>query len=145
MSLSVIHQSLILAAFFRGGTRDQDRWASNSDQVLTLSLFYTGDITSVECQSRFANCGCVGSLYSDEGELHPQIASRYQNLVNLLREHPQLIEGWGDFDTPAHPTYTACRLTDAGIGLIPELMASFPRKPDFPNWPDRRALLDGND
>ncbi|WP_166831254.1 hypothetical protein [Thalassoroseus pseudoceratinae] len=139
MNLSCIDKSLLLAAFFRGNTRDQDRWTSSSDQVLTLSLFYTGDITSDECQYRFSNRGYVGGLYDDDGELHPQIDSRYQNLIDLLRVQPHLIEGGGNLETPAYPTYTACRLTDDGIRLVPDIIDLFPRKPDFPNWPDRRT------
>ena len=138
MNLSVIDKSLLLAAFFRGNTSDQRAWTSSSDQVVTLSLFYTGDITADECRSRFSNRGYVGGLYGVDGQLHPQIETRYQNLIDLLREQPQLVEGGGDFATPAYPTYTACRLTDICIRLIPEIIESFPRKPEFPNWPDRR-------
>ena len=44
MPLSLIEKSLLLAAYFRGGNQADDVWTSNSDQILTLSLFYTGDI-----------------------------------------------------------------------------------------------------
>ncbi len=142
MNLPVIDKSLLLATYFRGNTPNQGVWTSSSDQVVTLSLFYTGDITSLECQSRFANRGYVGGLYNDDGELRPQIESRYQHLINLLREYPQLIEGGGDFELPAYPTFTACRLTEDGIRLIPGIIDSFPRKPDFPGWPDQRAYPD---
>ena len=139
MTLSAIDKSLLLATYFRGNILDQDRWTSSSDQVLTLSLFYTGDMTSEECQARLANRGYVGGLYDDDGELHPQIESRYHILMDLLREQPELIEGCGNFETPADPTYTACRLTELGITFIPNLIDSFPRKPHFANWPDRRT------
>ena len=142
MGLSLIDKTLLLAAFFRGNSHDQDRWTSCSDQVVTLSLFFTGDITADDCQTRFSRRRYVGGLYDDDGELQPQIESRYQNLIGLLREQPQLIEGGGDFKTPAQPTYTACRLTDEGIRLVPAIIDSFPRKPDFPNWPDRRTNPD---
>ena len=142
MDLSLIDKSLLLAAFFRGNTPDQEHWTSSSDQILTLSLFYTADITSDECQSRFSNCGYVGGLYDDDGELHPEVTSRYQHLIDLLLKQPQLIEGGGDFETPAYPTYTACWLTDDGTRLIPDIIDLFPHKPDFSNWPDRRTYLD---
>ena len=140
MHLSQVDNALLLAAFFRGDMLDQDRWTSSSDQVLTLSLFYTGDITADDCQSRFSKNGHVGGLYDEDGELHSQIETRYRHLINLLREQPQLIEGGGDFDAPAYPTYTACRLTDHGVKLIREIIDLFPRKPDFPLWPDRRRF-----
>lgn len=139
MNLSVIDKSLLLAAFFRGNTREQERWTSNSDQVVTLSLFYTGDISSDECQSRFSNPGYLSGLCDDTGELHPQIETRYQHLIELLRTQPRLIEGGGDFDMPVWPTYTACRLTDEGLRLIPEVIDLFPHKPEFPNWQDQRT------
>ena len=139
MELSAIDKALLLAAFFRGNIPDQNHWTSSSDQIVTLSLFYTEDINSEDCQSRFSNPGYVGGLYDDNGELRPQIESRYHELIELLRQRPQLIEGGGNFETPAHPTYTACRLTDDGIGLIPDIVDLFPRQPEFPNWPDRRA------
>ena len=138
MNLSVVEKSLLLAAYFRGNTHDDRRWTSSSDQVLTLSLFFTGAITSHDCVSRFANRGYVGGLYDEDGELNDLIESRYLELIELLRAQPQLIEGGGNFDTPAHPTFTACRLTNEGVRLIRAFIDQFPRKPDFPNWPDRR-------
>lgn len=138
-NLSLIEKSLLLAAFFRGNTLDQGDWTSSSDQVVTLSLFYTGDITSDECQSRFSTRSYVGGLYDDDGELRPQIEARYQRLIELIWKQPQLIEGGGDLETPAYPSFTACRLTTQGIELIPDIVDRLPRKPDFPNWPDRRS------
>ena len=143
MNLSNIDKSLLLATFFRGNTPDQERWTSNSDQILTLSLFYTGDINSDECETRFSRRGYVGGLYGDDGELCPEFDSRYEHLMELLRTQPELIEGGGDFGTPAEPAFTSCRLTDEGIRLIPDIIDLFPRKPVFPNWPDRRAYPDG--
>jgi hypothetical protein len=139
MNLSIIDKALLLAAFFRGNIPDQDYSTACSDQVLTLSLFYTGDITAAECQSRFSAPGYVCCLYDGNGKLHPQIDSRYQGLIKLLREQPQLLQGGGNFDSPADPTFTACRLTDEGIRLIPDIIDLFPRKPDFQDWPDRRG------
>ncbi|MFT5095082.1 MAG: hypothetical protein ACI93T_003929, partial [Porticoccaceae bacterium] len=46
MSLTPVQASLILAAHFRGGSLNDCGWTSNSDQILTLSLFYTGAITA---------------------------------------------------------------------------------------------------
>ena len=151
MSLNSIEESLLLAAYFRGRIPEDDRWRSNTDQILTLSLFYTGDISAAGCNDRFANRSYVGKLYADDvdwseedgyGKLTEEIESRYNVLIQLLREHPELIEGGGDFETPAHPTYTACRLTDAGLELATQLIDKFPKKPDFPNWPDRRMPPD---
>lgn len=142
MSLSSIDESLLLAAYFRGNTLDQQGWTSSSDQVVTLSLFYTGDITSDECECRFSTKGYVGGLYDENGKVHPRITARYRHLIELLRKRPELIEGGGDFTTPAEPTYTACRLTHEGVGLVPHIIEAFPAKPDFSNWPDRRSRLD---
>ena len=139
MNLSIVDNSLLLATFFRGNTQEQERWSSCSDQVITLSLFYTGAISPDECQSRFTERSYVGGLYDDTGDLKPEIESRYNDLIELFRKYPSLVECGGDFDTPAFPTFTACRLTNAAIRLIPNLLATFPRKPDFPNWPDRRT------
>ena len=49
MNISDIDKSLLLAAFFRGNTHEQDRWTSCADQVVTLSLFYADEITAGEC------------------------------------------------------------------------------------------------
>ena len=144
MNISDIDKSLLLAAFFRGNTHEQDRWTSCSDQVVTLSLFYTDEITAGECESRFSERSYVGGLYDDNGDLKPEIESRYNKLIELTRQYPSLIEGGGDFDTPAHPTYTACRLTDDALKLVPDLIATFPHKPEFANWPDRRTNYDAN-
>ena len=139
MNLSLVDRSLLLAAYFRGNTLDQASWTSCSDQVLALSLYYTGDISPEDCISRLSNRGYVSGLYDEAGELCQQISSRYQNLVDLLERQPLLLEGGGDFDTPAYPTFTACRLTNEGIQLIPKFIYLFPTKPEFQNWPDRRT------
>ncbi|MBW3539061.1 MAG: hypothetical protein KY476_02210 [Planctomycetes bacterium] len=147
MSLTRIEESLVLAAYFRGGSQDDRAWTSNTDQILTLSLFYTGDISKADCVSRFANRPYIRDLYKNTewteehawGELTEDIEGRYRALINLLQEHPELIEGGGNFKTPAHPTFTACRLTDIGLKLAATLATQFPKKPDFPNWPDRRT------
>lgn len=144
MSLTRVEQSLLLAAFFRGNPPEQDWWTSSCDQVVTLSLFYTGEISFEECQVRFSTKSYVASLYDDEGELTSEIRSRYEELIRLLRGHPELILGGGNFDTRADPTYTACRLTKAGGELIPSIIRQFPAKPDFPNWPDRRQFDEPN-
>ncbi len=60
MNLSQIGGSLLLAAFFRGNLRGQRRWTSCSDQVVTLSLYYTGEITAAECGVRFSSRPYVG-------------------------------------------------------------------------------------
>jgi hypothetical protein len=139
MHLSSVDQSLLLAAFFRGNTRDQDGWTSSCDQVITLSLFYTGELSADECRARFENPGYVGGLYIRNFGLRPQIQLRYHALIDLLKRHPELIEGGGDFELPADPTFTACRLTTAGDSLIPEIIGLFPQKPEFPKWPDKRT------
>jgi len=139
MTLSTIDKSLLLATYYRGGHRGDRAWTSNSDQILTLSLYYTGDITAEECAARFVNRGYVGCLYDADGELRDEIESRYLILIALLKTHPELIEGGGNFEFPADPTYTACRLTPAGFEVIPIAIERFPEKPDFPNWPDNRT------
>jgi hypothetical protein len=139
MNLSTLDQALLLATYFRGNLPNQNGWTSSSDQVLVLSLFYLGEITAAECQSRFSCHRYLRGLYAANGSLNPRIMSQYMALIQLLRRLPELIEGGGDFESPADPTYTACRLTATGIGLIPEIIDMFPRKPDFPNWPDSRT------
>lgn len=148
MQLTQIEEALVLAAYFRGGRQDDRVWTSNSDQILTLSLFYTGDITCSECEERFLKRSYMQKLYVDtadpienpSGELADEIKDRFRILISLLQGHPELIEGGGDFDTPADPTFTACRLTEAGLQLAESLKTHFPSKPDFPNWPDRRTM-----
>ncbi len=136
MSLSLIDQSLLLATFYRGNHSQQDLWTSCCDQIVQLSRFYTGGITSEECQNFFSQNGSVGGLYRDGGELVPQVKLRYQQLIDMIQNHPHIIQGGGDFETPSDPTFTACRLTEIGIELIPEILKLFPKKPHFPNWPD---------
>lgn len=150
--LTRIDESLILAAYFRGGSQAQgNAWFSNTDQILTLSLFYTGDITEADCVGRFSRRSYVGKLYDNSVEIteeHPwgklteEIDGRYKVLIHLLREHAELLEGGGNFETPAHPTFTSCRLTDAGLQLAVTLVGRFPTKPVFPNWPDGRTMPD---
>lgn len=140
MNVTKVEQSIILAAYFRGHTVGQKPWTSNSDQVVTLSLFYTDDITFDECESRFSNRGHVGGLYDDEGELHSLVAERYRTLVELIKTNLSLIEGGGDVDTPADPTYTACRLTKVGVQMALEIVHNFPSKPEFQRWPDTQEV-----
>jgi hypothetical protein len=139
MSLTSVEESLLLATYFRGRVPEDDRWRANSNQILTLSLYYTGDISYSECVSRFDTRSYVQKVYDENGELTKEIVDRYKILINLLQDHPELIEGAGDFEVPQEPTYTACRLTDAGLELAAELFDRFPKQPDFPNWPDRRS------
>lgn len=139
MRLSNVEQSLILAAYYRCNLKDDQTWTSCSDQVVTLSLFYTGEIDAAECQKRFAIRSYLSNLYDDQGELSPEIRERYKVLIKMINEYPHLIEGGGDMSSPADPTFTACRLTEAGIKLATEVEKTFLRKPVFPNWPDRRS------
>ena len=140
MDFTPVQEALLLAAFFRGNTVDFQRWISCNDQVTTLSLFYTGDITAADCQERFATRGYVSSLYTEDGLLLPNIAERYAALIRLIHKYPNLIQGGGDLKSPASPTFTACRLTAAGNELIPDLAQRLPRTPDFPSWPSSRTL-----
>lgn len=139
--LSKIDQALLLAAFFRGNPRSQHYWTSSCDQVIALSLFYTGEMTFDECVKRFET-GYVFPLYDDAGELLVDIRCRYEILMDLLERRLDLISGGGNFKTPADPTYTACKLTDQGLKLVPELVKLFPEKPEFANWPDKTTLAD---
>ncbi|MEI6234036.1 MAG: hypothetical protein WCT04_13355 [Planctomycetota bacterium] len=43
MPLTIEEKSILLAAFFRGGSEKDSYWSSNCNQVVTLSLFYTGN------------------------------------------------------------------------------------------------------
>lgn len=140
MTLSTIDKSLLLATYYRGGHPDDESWTSNTDQILTLSLYYTGEFTGDECAARFVNKGYVGCLYDGDGELIDEIERRYLILIELLKTHPDLIEGGGNFELPADPTYTACRLAPAGFEIVPIVIDLFPEKPDFPNWPDKRRF-----
>lgn len=140
VNLSNIEKSLLLATYFRGNPPQQEHWTSSSDQVVTLSLFYTDDISFDECEIRFSRKAYVGNLYVDGGELDPLVASRYGHLIELLRKHPDLIKGSGGFERPADPTFTACKLTAEGDQLALSFVDLFPTKPEFLNWPDRRSL-----
>ncbi|MFO1007356.1 MAG: hypothetical protein U0929_15455 [Planctomycetaceae bacterium] len=141
MSLSRIEESLLVATYFRGRIPKDDHWTSSSDQIVTLSLFYTGDITAEECVDRFSVKSYMRGLYTPDGELEEHIRTRYYELIRLVKTRNDLIVGAGGLDRPADPTFTACGLTDAGLGLISSLIQLFPPKPDFPNWPDRRSIL----
>lgn len=143
MALSQTGKSLLVAAYFRGGSPDDQGWGSNCDQVITLSLFYTGDISFEECSERFSQRRYVGGLYQNGGELDKSVKRRYRALLKLLRRWPEFIEGAGDLKRPADPTYTSCRLTVAGQKLALMFMPEFRRKPEFPNWPDRRTVMQG--
>lgn len=140
MNLTAADEALLLAAYFRGNDQRQQRWTSSCDQVVVLSLFYSGHLNSEQCLDRFSRRGYVGGLYDEEGELRPEIEDRYQLLIDLMRRCPDLIQGSGDLEVPAHPTFTACRLTTSGLRLAPTMVGRFPAKPDFPDWPDRRDL-----
>jgi hypothetical protein len=142
MQLSTVEQALLLAAYFRGNTLEDGIHSSSCDQVVTLSLFYTGAVTFEDCAARFAVKSYVGGLYDEQGELHQAIVERYHTLIDLTRRRPELIECFGNLQTPADPTYTACRLTAKGRELAASLVGSFPPKPEFPNWPDRTAAGD---
>ena len=135
-----VQEAILLAAYFRGGNSDAAVWISNCDQVVTLSLFYTGDISATDCMDRFAVRSYVGELYQDDGTLNEMIANRYHALIELLQSHPHLLEGGGNLKTPAHPTFTSCRLTLQGQRFAMSIAKNFPGKPDFPNWPDKRTL-----
>lgn len=151
MELTAIEESLVLAAYYRGGSQDDQVWTSNTDQILTLSLYFTGDINDTDCVERFSMRSYVQKLYDEAaspeehpwGKLTDDLDCRYHTLINLLKSCPDLIEGRGNFEAPAFPTYTSCRLTDAGLKLAQNIVAQFPKKPDFPNWPDKRTMPGG--
>jgi hypothetical protein len=132
-----IEESLLVAAYYRGGRPEDRGWTSNCDQVVTLSLFYTEDISAEECAERFFHRRYVGGLYREDGTLEESVEERYRVLIRLIGERPEWIEGGGDLGSPADPTFTACRLTAAGRELARSLVATFRPKPEFPNWPDR--------
>lgn len=142
MLLTRTEEALLLAAFFRGKPPSERGWSSNCDQVLTLSLFFTGDISRDDCVSRFAHRPYLRCVYNDDGRLNESISHRYEILINLIHQHPDLIEGGGDLKSPADPTFTACGLTHAGCQLAGKLISTFPKKPEFPNWPDRSVSAD---
>lgn len=139
MTLTWVKQSLLVAAYYRGGNPDDGVWGSNCDQVVTLSLFYTGDLSFDECAERFSRRSYVGGLYDRGGKLNRRVNARYRELIELMRDRPDLIEGGGELGRPADPPYTSCRLTHAGADSAGLLIEKFPRKPNFPNWPDKRT------
>ena len=151
MALTRTEQTLILAAYYRGGSQDDRDWTSNTDQILTLSLYYTGNISYTDCSERFSKRSYIQKLYDEAadpeehpwGKLTDDLDARYRTLIDLLEKKPDLIEGGGNVKTPALPTYTACRLTDSGLALARSLVDEFPRKPDFPKWPDKRTMPNG--
>lgn len=57
MTLSTVEQTLLLAAYLRGMPPERYGWISCCDQVVVLSLFYTGDISFEECAT-----GCSGDV-----------------------------------------------------------------------------------
>lgn len=143
MPLDHIDESLLLAAWFRGRRTEHDEiWTSNADQIVTLSLFYTGGISADECARRFSRRSYISSLYDSDGALTQEIAVRDQALVELVMSRPNLLERGGDWTTPCYPTFRACGLTPAGLELASTLIDRFPTKPDFPNWPDERPPPD---
>ncbi len=135
-----VQEAILLAAYFRGGDPDAVVWTSNCDQVVTLSLFYTGDISASNCNDRFSVKSYAGKLYQDDGELDEMIVSRYHALIELLQSPPHLFEGGSNLKSPAHPAFTSCRLTREGQEFALSVAKNFPDKPDFPNWPDKRTL-----
>lgn len=141
MPLSHIDESLLLAAWFRGRTPGaSEGWTANVDQVLALSMFYTGDISREQCALWFLQRSYVQELYEVPFEsLTSEVADRDQVLIELLETRPDLIIGGGDWKLPSFPTFRACGLTVAGAELVPMLIDRFPAKPEFPNWPDKRS------
>lgn len=137
--LSHSEDSLLLATFYRVFP-PQKEWTSCSDQIVTLSLFFTGDISSEDCASRFATPAYLRGLYDENDDLCAEIRERYLELVQLVRTRADLIEGGGNFDPRVEPTYTACRLTDTGIRRVAQRVVDFPVQPFFPRWPDERSI-----
>jgi hypothetical protein len=138
---SVTEQALLLATYFRGVHPTDHVFKSNSDQILTLSLFYTGDISSDECVARLSSRHYLNqSLYNGNSGLSEEIAIRYRVLIDLLTSHSNLIEGRGLFRLPADPTFTSCRLTPAGFQLAEQLVTLFPQKPDILRRPGQLGL-----
>lgn len=142
--LTLVEESLLLAAFYRGNLLDDSFNRACCDQVITLSLFYTGDISNQDCIERFKKRSYVMLFWKDGNEnngLETTLSGRYSKLIELIDQHPDLIEGFGNLHSPANPCYTACRLTQTGIGVAKASFNRFEVKPDFPNWPDRRSML----
>jgi hypothetical protein len=130
----------LVAAYYRSGIQDQCVWTSNPDQVVTLSFFYTGELSSEECVERFSQYGHVSGLYNEIGELNELIDARYSALIELLRKHPELIEGADDLGSPENLLFASCILTEAGVELASSLIPTFRQKPEFWHWPDRRRF-----
>lgn len=143
-SLTLIEQSLLVATFFRGELLDTEIWTSNSDQIIVLSLYCTSDISVEDCLKRFDRRSSVAGLYDANGNLVEAIARRYAILIDLVKRQPSLIQGRGNLNRPADPTYTSCRLTTEGIVYAQSVFRLFPEHPHFPNWPDRRSSKAAN-
>ena len=137
LSLSPTQQSFLVAAWFRG-CAEQTRWLSNADQIVALSLYYTGDITFEDCTRRFSTRGHVPN-YDENGDLLIEVRDRYRALLDFVSQHSELLEARGDIQTPADPAFTSCHLTALGLSLASELIVRFPKKPEFPHWPDKRS------
>lgn len=142
-TLSTVEQSLILAAYYRGNLLYDAFTRACCDQVITLSLFYTADISEHDCIERFKNRSYVMLYWKNDDEnegLAEPLLQRYLTLIELIDNHPDLIEGFGNLRSPAHPCYTACRLTQGGEAIAQATFSRFPSKPLFENWPDRRLM-----
>lgn len=113
MPLDRIDESLLLAAWFRGRCiEDEDVWTSNADQIITLSLFYTGDISAEECARRFSHRSYISKLYGSDGELTEEIAVRDQALVALVRSRPDLLAKRRGLDNSLLPHVSSVRIDD---------------------------------
>ncbi len=141
MQLTRTEEALLLAAYYRGRDPLEKIWTANSGQVVTLSLDYTGELSSEECATRFEERPYLRGLYDQKGQLKDEIRRRSMILIELINRRPDLIRGAGNLKPPTDPTYTACGLTAADHQLAVSLRVSFPRKPEFPHWPDRQDSL----
>jgi hypothetical protein len=137
MTLSHVEQALLIAAYFRGALSGDRYVTASCSEVINLSLFYTGDITGKTCEERFLRIP-EPHLYDEDGNLVDDIRLRYEVLIDFICNHPGLIEGAGNLDLPADPSFTGCRLTRAGVELATSFIPLFPTKPEFPERPDRR-------
>lgn len=140
MPLSPVEKALLVAAYYRSGSQDGCVWTSNPDQIVTLSLFYTGELSSEECVERFSEFGGVGGLYNESGELNEPVATRCMELIELLQKHPELIGGADDLGSPPSLIIANCLPTEAGLQLASSLIPTFRQKPEFWHWPDRRKF-----
>lgn len=83
IQLDRIEQSLLVAAYFRGQRDLDETWHASANQIVTLSLFYTGDISSDDCVERFATRSYMKRIY-EQGELREEIALRYRSRQSHL-------------------------------------------------------------